>query len=151
MSDNFGLGDGITISFRVEGEAKGTPRTSPNGRGKKARLYTPSTANYWKSCVADAARKAGLPRFIDGPIRVDICFLFQMPVSKRKKKWIQENRRVPMIVKPDRDNADKAVLDTLVSMGVLADDARVFDGRITKLYAAPDEVPGAEITITYWP
>jgi Holliday junction resolvase RusA-like endonuclease len=151
LSHNDGLdySKATVLHLRVEGEAKAQGRPRAFQRGGQVRVYNPSTAEYWKSQIAMECKL--LPRRIDGPIIIDILWLFQMPKSKRTKKWQASELRLPMTSKPDRDNLDKAVLDTLTSIGVIVDDARVFDGRLTKLYAAPTDAPGAEIAITYWP
>ena len=42
--------------------------------------------------------------------------------------------------KPDRDNADKAVLDALTNLGLWGDDKQVCDGRIRKFYVRPGDL-----------
>jgi Holliday junction resolvase RusA-like endonuclease len=48
--------------------------------------------------------------------------------------------------KPDRDNAEKAILDSLKGV-VFLDDAQVCDGVVQKMYHAGDESPGVHVEI----
>ena len=52
------------------------------------------------------------------------------------------------ITKPDRDNLDKAIMDTLTDIGMWVDDALVCDGRIRKFYHGKEDQAGAFVKIT---
>lgn len=138
------------LRFRVYGSPKGQPR--PRAFAKQvggrfmARVYDAGTAEGWKGDVALAAQACRPDRPIDDGVRVDATFLFARPARLCRKK--DPPGRIPHLSKPDRDNLDKAVLDCLVRVGVLADDCLVFGGQIWKFYAAIGEAPGAEIVIS---
>jgi Holliday junction resolvase RusA-like endonuclease len=87
-------------------------------------------------------RYSGPP--LTGPLRVDCVFIFPRETSKIwKRKPMPRYRHT---VKPDRDNCDKAVLDSLKGT-VIADDSQVCVGTIEKWRAAGDEQPHVEIVI----
>lgn len=109
--------------------------------------YTPrtGTAADFKATVRLAAQQAYSGPPLTGPLRVDCTFVFP---RQSAKVWASRPMpRYPHTQRPDRDNLDKAVLDALKGT-LLADDASVYDGRITKWRAAGDEQPHCEITIT---
>lgn len=139
------------ITIRVLGDPKAQPRgrsSSFIGRdGKpKSLIYDPGTADSWKELVAWAAKKHRPARPIAGPVRIDITFLFRRPKSKSRK--CDPGGRIPHIAKPDRDNLDKAVLDTLTQLNFLEDDKLVYTGMISKFYTAKQgDDPGALINI----
>ena len=66
----------------------------------------------------------------DTPIVCDVYLYFPIPKSKVKK--IKDG--APHIIKPDRDNSDKWVLDCCNGI-VWHDDCQIYDGRIRKLYS----------------
>jgi len=55
--------------------------------------------------------------------------------------------RIRHAKKPDRDNLDKALMDSLTGL-LWIDDAQVCDGRITKWIAAGDEQPHVVVTLS---
>lgn len=81
---------------------------------------------------------------IEGPLRCDLVFVLPRPKSLMWKT--RSMPRVPHTKKPDRDNLDKAVMDSLTGLA-WKDDCQVCDGRIQKWIAAGDEQPHVEITI----
>lgn len=115
----------------------GTPRPQPRARhlpSGKVVSTTGKLSKAWKEAVAREARivakreRAEIDRLRDGPFAVDHVFWFATPKAER---WGQ-----PHGAKPDRDNLDKLMMDTLRQAGALpGDDAKAADGRITKLWA----------------
>ncbi len=135
----------------------GQPRIKATARNGFARVYTPTTikqsngatkthpASDMKAAIRSELQNNFRGAPVDGPIRVDIVAVFPRP-----KAMIWKTRpmpRAPHTSKPDRDNLDKAVLDSL-SKFVFHDDAQVCQGSIEKWIAAGDEQPHLEITIT---
>lgn len=143
------------ITFFAPGIPKGQPRVKAFARKMGdhhvARVYTPGTAEEWKSRVAIAGRPFAPLEPITGPVRADLVLYFPRPKSHyRTGKRAGELRDdIPNYhtAKPDRDNSDKAVLDALTVLRFWHDDAQVCDGRIVKLYV-DGRGPGAQITIS---
>lgn len=128
--------------FEVYGIPKAQPRTR---RAKNGGVYNPDTADAWKLCLALTAR-AHLPEApITGPVRVSELFTFPRPARLSGKA--SPDDFIPHTAKPDRDNLDKAVLDTLTNEGFFRDDAQVCGGSIEKFYHRKDGRPGVVITI----
>jgi Holliday junction resolvase RusA-like endonuclease len=120
----------------------------------------------WKSDVKTAAvdaLKSGLAVMAtdERPIRVDITFFFPRKKEYMRKCDVEQKAGayrpgpIPFLSKPDRDNLDKAVLDTLTNV-LWTDDCRVFSGQIEKFYCSipgymtPMDRPHALITITHY-
>lgn len=140
------------IKFNVVGVPKGQPRPRAFAFHGRARIYDPGTAEGWKSEIARAA-KHHLPKEpLEGPLRVSIEFRFPRPKSHfRKVKGqgvLKDDAAVFHAGKPDADNAAKAVLDAMTTLGFWKDDSQVAILSLAKTYAAPGLLlPGATITI----
>ena len=137
------------LTIRVTGIPKAQPRhrafaQRQKGGGFRARVYDPGTAEGWKGMIAQAIAENSIETILN-PSRIDIVWLFPRPKRLLRKR--DPEGRIPHTAKPDRDNLDKAVMDALVQLNVLSDDCIVWDGRLSKYYAAKDEAPGAIITI----
>lgn len=129
----------------VMGDPKAQPRPRAFAMNGKARVYDSATAEGWKGLIAEAARKYLPKEPIEGPVSVYCRFLFKRPQRLMRKKDPIE--RIPHTAKPDRDNLDKAVLDTLTQIGFWRDDSQVCAGKVEKFYCRKDGSPGAEILI----
>lgn len=134
----------------------GQPRARAGVVNGRARVFNPSTvktalgrkphpAVEFKHSVRMAVSEATSRRLLDGPLRVDLEFVFPRPASITKKT--RPNPSIPHTKKPDRDNLDKAVLDSLTGL-LWNDDCQVCDGRIRKRIAAAGEEPGVRIAVT---
>jgi Holliday junction resolvase RusA-like endonuclease len=135
----------LFAAFDVHGEPKGQPRPRAFARGGKARVYDPGTAEAWKGDIALAARPFLPTEPIDSPIKVAVSFYFPRPARLLRKK--DPDGLIPHTAKPDSDNAAKAVLDALTTIGMWRDDALVSSLIAEKHYAARGQVAGALIQV----
>lgn len=148
----------ITITVPTIPTAQPRQRTRISGSPGKQFIqnYTPSKSPIadFKAAVKLAARQIHAAAPLEGPLIVSVAFIFPRPASK--PTWIKkgtawfwpwkDGARVPHIVKPDRDNLDKAVLDALKGI-TFGDDKQACAGTITKWIAADDEQPHVALTI----
>lgn len=140
-----------SLEITAWGEPKGQPRarsTVRRGKGGKvfSGVYDPGTADDWKSIVRAAALAKWDRVPFTGPTKVTIIVYFTRPKSHfRSNGFLKPNAPAFHTSKPDRDNVDKAILDALVSCGVLSDDKIVCKGGIMKRYA--ESAPFADIMI----
>lgn len=146
------------IRFTVPGCPVAQPRQRhriAGGLGRQfVQNYTPSkspVADY-KATVKLAAAQA-IPEPLQGPLVVSLVFVFPRGGKpswlKMLSSWFRpwkEGRRVPHIVKPDRDNLDKATLDAMKGIA-FGDDKQACSGRIEKWIAAEGEPAHVEILI----
>lgn len=138
------------ISFFARGEPKAQPRPKAFARkmGTKfvARVYTPGTAENWKSCVAEAA-KPFVEEMLMDPLWVSMTFLMPRPKSHFNSKGdLKATAPIFHAIKPDGDNLYKGTVDALKTLGLISDDSIVVQHEVTKLYAA-NFVTGAQINI----
>jgi len=118
-----------------------TPRPRATTRGGKfASIYQPREYMAWKEELAESVR--GVSKFpgdiLTGPVAVSVQVLVEKP---RTSKLTHP--------KPDVDNYVKGLLDAITqSNRFWADDTQVFDLRVVKSWAAPDETPGYGVTVT---
>jgi Holliday junction resolvase RusA-like endonuclease len=131
------------LQFFVAGLPVASPRVRARARGAFAQVYMPGDADHWKMIVRNEARRAweasenNIPRPFQGPVCVHLTFYFPRPkVHFRANGELKPNAPRWHTTKPDRDNADKAVLDALTNLGIRGDDKQVCDGRIRKLYSS---------------
>lgn len=148
------------LYIRVDGDPRAQPRPRARNRGKHAGVYSPKTEKKngvtvelpvytWRKLVAKVARLNRPSKPFDGPVRVDLCWLFPRPQRLCRKK--DPHGRQWHIAKPDRDNLDKAILDELKNDGWWKDDSQVCVGLLIKCYHAIGESPGLEIRIDPMP
>lgn len=137
-----------SISFFVPGIPKAQPRVKFASRGKFGHAYTPDSADGWKQRIAIAA-KPYIDKPLEGPIEVSVDFYFPRPLAHYTSKGeLRPMSPLWHITKPDRDNLEKCLLDTLTRIGAWRDDCQVCDGPIRKRYAATHADAGASITIS---
>jgi Holliday junction resolvase RusA-like endonuclease len=108
------------------------------GRGPEAQQAFKS----WRAATADVARAwlAAHPAPpLDEPLKITIAFRFA-PVKSDPYRTLHATM-------PDVDKLSRAVLDALVSGGLLADDARVCRLTAEKRYAGEGESVGASIEV----
>ncbi len=150
---NFTPKVGQILEFRVPAVPVAQPRQrqrtiTPKGGGKGFQHnYTPTKhpVNAFKATIRQAFADAnGDKPPLHGMIYCSAVFLLPRP-----KRLIWKSRpmpRVPYDQKPDRDNLDKGLLDSLKGLA-WDDDAQAFAGPIEKYFAAGDEQPGVLVTI----
>lgn len=145
------------IRFEVSGSPaqweRPRARAGVNGEGKPTihffhRKRKESPMKTYKESIqklADAYRKLAKGWPIDGPYEVDLLFVCPRDLApagtlpaKGPRAW--------MPVKPDADNYAKCVLDAL-NKWLWKDDQQVVDLRVTKVYAASDEMPHTVIRV----
>ncbi len=128
------------------------PRAKASSFGGHTRMYTPNKTSTgkdhpiaaFKATVRMAYRQACSLAPHAGPVAVSIVFVLPRPSRLSRKK--DPPGRLPHVIKPDRDNLDKAVLDALKGH-LFIDDCQVYCGTLSKWYAAKDEQPHVEIEI----
>ena len=82
---------------------------------------------------------------MSGALSLDVTFVCSRP--KRFSKRLVE--RQPKTTRPDVDNLTKALLDGLQG-GVFNDDAQLVEVKARKVYAALNEEPCIELTLTHY-
>ena len=134
-------------SFTVLHAPKAQPRTKATSFGGKARVWTPSTADGFKTATSLAALAAVDPGVT--PIRdpVELAVAFYLPRPKRLCRKSDPRGAIRCASKPDIDNLLKALLDALVNAGVLDDDAQLWCVSMLKFYAEIDGAPRAEVRL----
>ena len=120
-------------------QAKQRPRFSR----KTGRVYTPTTTQKWEYEVREAASRA-IPEPIEGPVKLDILFIFPRP-----KNRIWKTKPMPRewkTTRPDLDNLEKAAIDGMNGVA-FKDDGQVCSKHTMKVIAAGDEIPRVIIRI----
>jgi Holliday junction resolvase RusA-like endonuclease len=141
------------LKFFAIGIPKAQPRAKSCRFGKFSRVYNPAGKHDdWKMIVRAETQKAwrasGDLTPWQGPLCVNLTFYFPRPKNHfRSNGELKPNAPKWHTSKPDRDNSDKAILDTLTNLGVWGDDKQVCDGRIRKFYTYSGGPCGCEITI----
>lgn len=128
-----GNGMGKTVRFVIPGKPQGKARARYNR--KQQRIYTPhQTALYEEIIASEYLAQVGAGVALRGPIGVIIVANFKIP------KGAGKNRRAEMLegkirpeIKPDVDNIEKAVLDSLNGIAY-DDDKSVVDCHTRKFY-----------------
>lgn len=140
------------ISFFARGEPKAQPRPKAFARkmGDKfvARVYTPGTAENWKSCVAEAA-KPFVDSTITEPVAISMVFVMPRPKSHFTSRGdLRPTAPTFHAIKPDGDNLYKGTVDALKTLGLISDDSIVVQHEVTKIYPEnPRGKTGAQITL----
>lgn len=138
------------IKFRVNGEPKAMGRPRAFAQKMKdgrvfVRAYNPTSAEGFKSAIAEAARFHVPFVPMQGPIKLSLVFHMPRPKSHfNSKNEIKATAPWWHTHKPDRDNLEKTVLDALTTIGMWRDDAQVCAGEIEKIYSFE---PGVHVTL----
>jgi Holliday junction resolvase RusA-like endonuclease len=144
------------ISFFAPGIPEAQPRAKAQIRrfGNKtfAHVYTPGTAENWKSCIAAAAKPYVPAEPITGPVQVDCTFTLPRLIGHygtgKNAGKLKESAPQYHVVKPDLDNAMKCVWDVIVYLRFIMDDTQICKSWSEKIYENPPALkPGCQITI----
>lgn len=157
------------ISFFAAGTPVAQPRTRARAYQVKDKLgrpvmdkfgqplwrgtvYDPGDADQWKRDIAFASKPHRPSEPITGPVRLKLTFYLPRPKShygtganegRLKKSAVMYHE-----VKPDIENATKAVMDTLTQGCFWRDDCKVASLSVEKLYANPPALPtGCQIVV----
>lgn len=126
-----------TITLRIIGTpvAKGRPRSRiVNGKDKAfVQHYTPATTKQWKKDILKQVTAHAPKAPWTGPIRCDREYIMPRPKCHAKTKH--------HTVKPDLDNLDKALWDSLEGI-FFKGDQQICAGIHRKRYVDPGEEPG---------
>ena len=134
----------------------GIPKAQPRiRRSRSGGVFTPNTAEAWKQAIRTVLKANAPSEPIQGPVCVDLTFL--MPRPKRLYRKKDPPGLMFHTVKPDKDNLEKAVLDSakekkkvmdaVRSTDIWGDDCQVCDGRTRKFVTAKGGETGVRITI----
>lgn len=116
----------------IAGWPAAQPRVKATKKGPFVRVYTPPTADGWKTQVALTVRD--LPRQTAGTlIRLD--FEFERPKAHLGARGLLGSAPTLHEQKPDVDNLAKSTLDAMVDAGFLADDKIVVGLTVTKAWS----------------
>lgn len=133
------------LDIFVEGIPKAQPRIKATSFNGKLRVYTPNVANGWKQRISIAILPFVPQIPYTGPMSVNLVLYFPRPQRLMKKTSPDQ---VWHAIKPDRDNLDKAVLDSLTQLKFWFDDSQVCDGHIQKTYTPKDGTSGLWISVS---
>ena len=132
------------VSFRVYGIPSPQGSKSAYVRGGRAILVESSakTLKPWRDSITHAAVEAmgGAVPFGQKFAGIELVVTFYMPPPATVK-------RARPSVAPDLSKLVRACEDALTAGGVWADDSRVTKTISEKVYATPDNPPGANITV----
>ena len=143
---------GYRATITVHG--KPAPQGSKRHVGRGVMVESSTKVKPWREAVKHAALAAVHPtgfRRLDGPVRLDIVFVFDKPKAapKRRRTW-------PITrASGDIDKLQRSTFDALTDAGLFRDDAQVVDVHARKVYTddpdAPLQVPGAVIRVSEVP
>ena len=122
-----------TFVLEIEPIGKGRPKFSRQGGG---RAYTPMLFH----------RAWGGKKPIEKGIAVGVNITAVFPRLKKHTAKKYSTSRIPKTTKPDKDNIEKIVLDSMKS--ILFDDCQVTDGRTRKYWGAVGE--SAKVIVEVW-
>lgn len=118
-------------------------------KGKYA--YTPKKTKDFQSIIAGYAAifmKDNCLTITDGPIAINVIIDMKVPKSWSKaKKEAALNGEVRVIKKPDNDNMEKAIWDSMEQI-VYFNDSQIVDNCCRKFYGVEDII---HISIRYLP
>lgn len=127
----------MKVKFVIPGEPKGKGRPRVDHHGGKTVTHTPDDTIVYENLVKTAyyqqCQRMQFPK--DVPLEVRIMAYYSIPQSESKKrKAMMESHQLRPMKKPDVDNVEKVILDSLNKIAY-HDDAQVVDCMFRKFYS----------------
>lgn len=129
-------------------EPKPQSRPKATRRGKHAGVYEVPEMMRWRKRCTELVKQVYSGPYFDSAIKVDMTFFLQAPKSMseplkprskdKKKKEYEDfiNERIPVDKKPDLDNLEKAVYDSISKAEIVwTDDNIIVEHTTRKLYS----------------
>ena len=136
------------MKFEIPIEPKPQSRPRASVRGRHATVYEDAKMSAWRKKCTELVRQLYDGPYFDGAIKVDMTFYMTAPKSiseppkpKSKAKKLQEydnfiNERIYVDKKPDLDNLEKAIYDSISkSECVWVDDNIIVEHTTRKMYS----------------
>ncbi len=125
------------------------PQGSKRHVGRGILVESSTKVGPWREAVVAAATNQGHANLmLEGPVSVDVSFYFPRPKGHyRADGSLRDSAPFTHSTKPDIDKVLRSTLDALVQAAVIADDSRVQEVEVRKLYATSDRAPGALIFV----
>lgn len=138
------------IEFEVRGTPKPQPRAKtrvvqPRGAPAFAHIYTPRSADDWRTAVDRTASLRSPPAPFEGPVRVELFFYLDR--LKKHAGCGPEPFLASDRIGGDFDNLAKTVVDVLQKRRYFTDDAQVAAADVRKWYAAIGAAPGVRVRV----
>ena len=134
------------IEITVLGDPKAQKRHRHARMGNFIKVYDPSKAD--KGDFLSIVQRHAPEKPFDCPLRVDVSFYFSRPKNHygtgKNAGVLKATAPEWYTSKPDRDNLDKKILDSMCKI-FWRDDSIICAGELTKKYS---ENPRTEIKIT---
>jgi Holliday junction resolvase RusA-like endonuclease len=112
----------------------GKPRLIEGGPGSARKAF-----KEWRAAVQAAATKVRAGLTLDEPVSVYLTFYMPLPASDRY--------RVRHAVVPDGDKLQRAVCDALTASCLVADDSRIWQYLVAKVYAHGTQPIGVRVHV----
>ena len=136
------------MKFEIPIEPKPQSRPRASVRGKHATVYEDGKMSAWRKKCTELVRQLYDGPYFNGPIKVRMTFHMPAPKSmsghpnpRSKAKKLKQyddfvNERIYVDTKPDLDNLEKAVYDSISKAGVVwSDDNIIVEHTTRKVYS----------------
>lgn len=126
----------MKLIIETDAEPKGQPRPRVYRNGGRTLTHSPHNDYYFAvraEAIVATYRHAAVPEGAAIEITADIYFAVPPSLSKKEKAARLAARYHTQT--PDTDNLAKAILDAIVSAGLIADDRQVYRLSISKEWA----------------
>ena len=136
------------MKFEIPIEPKPQSRPRASVRGKHATVYEDSKMVVWRNKCTELVRQLYDGPYLNGPIKVRMTFHMPAPKSmsehpkpRSKAKKLKQyddfvNELIYVDKKPDLDNLEKAVYDSISKAGVVwSDDNIIVEHTTRKVYS----------------